>query len=87
MNEAILHIDSISKSYLRKVVAFGGKAAAAKTLIIDDLDLLIPKGRITALIGGNGAGKTTLFNIISGFTECDSGGVYYESGVTKTDVT
>ena len=40
MNEAILHIDSISKSYLRKVVAFGGKAAAAKTLIIDDLDLL-----------------------------------------------
>ena len=35
--------------------------------VLDGLSLDIPKGKITALIGGNGTGKTTLFNIISGF--------------------
>ncbi len=40
--------------------------------------MLIPRGKITALIGGNGAGKTTMFNIISNFMEADSGDVLYK---------
>lgn len=35
--------------------------------LLNGVTMSIPKGRITALIGGNGTGKTTLFNIISGF--------------------
>ncbi|MEM1506005.1 ABC transporter ATP-binding protein [Domibacillus sp. 8LH] len=31
-----------------------------KNIIIDELDLAIPKGEITVLIGGNGCGKSTL---------------------------
>lgn len=31
-----------------------------KNIIIDELDLAIPKGKITVLIGGNGCGKSTL---------------------------
>jgi len=49
------------------------------SFIIDDLDLQIPRGKITALIGGNGAGKTTLFNIISGFLSPDSGDIMYQA--------
>ena len=35
--------------------------------ILNELNMQVEPGKITALIGGNGVGKTTLFNIISGF--------------------
>lgn len=40
--------------------AFGGVIA------VNELDLEIHEGEITAIIGPNGAGKTTLFNLIAG---------------------
>jgi ABC-type branched-subunit amino acid transport system ATPase component len=47
--------------------------------ILNGLNLDVPKGKITALIGGNGAGKTTLFNIISGFQKDFSGEIIYST--------
>lgn len=35
--------------------------------LLNGVNLDVPKGKITAIVGGNGTGKTTLFNIISGF--------------------
>jgi ABC-type branched-subunit amino acid transport system ATPase component len=46
--------------------------------ILNGFSLDVPKGKITALIGGNGAGKTTLFNIISGFQKDFEGKIYYD---------
>ena len=46
--------------------------------VLDGVSLSIPKGKVTALVGGNGAGKTTLFNIISGFITNYSGSVLFE---------
>jgi len=47
-------------------------------LLLRNLTLDIPRGEITAVIGGNGSGKSTLFNIISGFQRADSGMVLFD---------
>jgi branched-chain amino acid transport system ATP-binding protein len=54
-------------------------------LALNDVDLVIPPGRIVGLIGHNGAGKTTLFDVISGFLPSDSGRVRL-GGVDVTDL-
>ncbi|MGQ0845176.1 MAG: branched-chain amino acid ABC transporter ATP-binding protein/permease [Sporichthyaceae bacterium] len=38
-------------------------------------EIVVPTGKMVGLIGPNGAGKTTLFDVVSGFTTCDSGTV------------
>lgn len=50
---------------------FGGIVA------IHDVSFSVPKGKIKAVIGPNGAGKTTLFNLITGFSEVDSGKITF----------
>ena len=87
MNRSILHIDSISKSFVKKFVNTNGFAEGENFSIINNLNLQVPCGKITALIGGNGAGKTTLFNIISGFSDNDSGKVLYQGNGSITNIT
>lgn len=43
---------------------------------VDEVDLEVPRGRITGLIGPNGAGKSTLFNAVSGFVPLTAGTVH-----------
>lgn len=76
-NETILNIDSIRKSFMRTMINGLKREDDDKSCILEDIDLLLPQGRITALIGGNGTGKTTLFNIISGFLDADEGKIEY----------
>ncbi|MFX5415797.1 ATP-binding cassette domain-containing protein, partial [Acinetobacter baumannii] len=38
----------------------------ADTKAIDDLDMQINKGELTALVGPDGAGKTTLLRLVAG---------------------
>ena len=78
MNDYILEINAVRKSFTRNIINVRGEEVDERFFIIDDLDMLIPRGKITALIGGNGAGKTTLFNAISGFTKIDSGQIIYK---------
>ncbi len=49
----VLEVNSLTKRY-------GGITAC------DNVDLVLPEGRIVGLIGPNGSGKTTLFDLISG---------------------
>jgi branched-chain amino acid transport system ATP-binding protein len=35
-------------------------------LAVNDVDFVVPRGRIVSLIGPNGAGKTTFFNMLTG---------------------
>lgn len=61
----ILRLENIAKS-------FDGLKA------IDNLDLSIEAGKISAIIGPNGAGKTTLFNLICGYLYPDKGRIIYK---------
>lgn len=45
----------------------------------------VPAGQMVGMVGPNGAGKTTLFDVISGFTKCDSGRIeMFGQDVTRT---
>lgn len=46
------------------------------TLAVDNVDFLLRKSEIHALLGHNGAGKSTLMKIISGALEKDSGSIF-----------
>jgi sulfate-transporting ATPase len=57
-----------------KVVEFKGvRKAYGEKLLIEDLNLILPKGGIVGIVGPNGAGKTTLFRMITGRETPDSG--------------
>ncbi len=45
----------------------------SERIIFQDVDLDIPRGRITAIMGPSGAGKTTLLRLISGQIRPDAG--------------
>lgn len=86
-SDIILNIDSIRKSFVRNFVNIRGKGEDEKFYVLEDIDLILPKGKITALIGGNGTGKTTLFNIISGFFKADEGKISFQPNGTLIDIT
>jgi iron(III) transport system ATP-binding protein len=41
--------------------------------VLDGVDLDIPRGSMTAVLGGSGAGKTTLLRLLAGFDRVDAG--------------
>jgi iron(III) transport system ATP-binding protein len=43
------------------------------TAVLTDIDLSVPAGSITAVLGASGSGKTTLLRLIAGFEQLDSG--------------
>jgi ABC-type branched-subunit amino acid transport system ATPase component/ABC-type branched-subunit amino acid transport system permease subunit len=62
--DVLLEVRGVSKR-------FGGLVA------VNNANLTVRKGSITALIGPNGSGKTTLFNLITGGMTADSGEIYF----------
>ena len=52
---------------------------------LQDVDLDVPSGQLTALLGPSGGGKSTLLRIIGGLDEADSGSVVID-GVEATGI-
>ena len=46
--------------------------------VLHGIDVAVPAGRITALVGGNGAGKTTAMRMLAGLLTPDSGTIRYK---------
>lgn len=44
-------------------------------VVFDDLDMSVPRGKLTALMGPSGTGKTTLLKVIGGQVRPDAGSV------------
>src|SRR3954453_16617048 len=43
------------------------------TPVLADVDLTVPQGTLTAILGASGSGKTTLLRLLIGFLEADAG--------------
>ncbi|MYG51394.1 MAG: ATP-binding cassette domain-containing protein, partial [Rhodospirillaceae bacterium] len=56
----------------------GGLAGGYGRLqVLHGVDLAVPAGRITALVGGNGAGKTTTMAMLAGLLAPSAGTIRY----------
>lgn len=53
-------------------------------VVLDDVDLVVPSGRVVGLLGPNGAGKTTLMRILFGVLTADAGSLTWR-GEPVTD--
>ncbi|CAN5551658.1 ABC transporter ATP-binding protein [soil metagenome] len=47
-------------------------------VILDDISLSVPKGKITALMGASGGGKTTILRLIGGQNRAQSGTLLFD---------
>ena len=47
-------------------------------VVLEDISLSIPEGRLSGIMGPNGAGKTTCFNVLTGGYKPDRGQVIFE---------
>lgn len=65
MSESILELKDLQYSYPDGTHALKG------------INLKIPKGQVTAILGGNGAGKSTLFHHLNGIIKPTSGRVLF----------
>ena len=43
------------------------------TIVLDNVDLQVPRGKLVALLGPSGSGKTTLLRVIAGLEHADAG--------------
>jgi iron(III) transport system ATP-binding protein len=55
------------------------------TRVLEDVDLAVPDGGITAVLGASGCGKTTLLRLIAGFLRLDSGEIRVGGRVVAGD--
>lgn len=65
-DELILETINITKNF------FGDKSSG-----VNNITLLIPKGKITGIVGESGSGKTTLLKLLAGTLVPDSGEVFF----------
>lgn len=56
----------------------GLSAGYGKALVLDDVSLEVPEGKLVVLTGPNGHGKTTLLRVLSGLVPASSGSIDFE---------
>lgn len=64
----MLELKNVSKSY---------KVGTSCVNVLDNINIKLKEGEITAILGKNGSGKTTLLNVMGGLLSIDSGQIFY----------
>jgi phospholipid/cholesterol/gamma-HCH transport system ATP-binding protein len=73
-----------------KQVTFAYPGAKGDRVILKDISLSVPRGKVTALMGASGGGKTTVLRLIGGQQKATSGDVLFDAqnvgGLSQTDL-
>jgi NitT/TauT family transport system ATP-binding protein len=69
IEEPVILIEGLSKAY---------GEGASRRLILDSLNLAVPRGRFTSIVGPSGAGKTTMLRCIAGLLKPTGGRIVFE---------
>jgi subfamily B ATP-binding cassette protein MsbA len=73
-------LDGFSKAIEFRGVSF----SYGSELVLEDIDLTIPKGKTVAIVGPSGAGKSTLADLIPRFWDCVSGEILVDGHDIRT---
>lgn len=57
-------------------VGLGRVVGKERTVILQDVDVCVRRGRFIAIVGGSGAGKSTLMQVLNGYTPPEMGVLY-----------
>ena len=76
---------SRAPAFEREVAFRGVSVARGERAVLRGLDLTIPAGEITAVVGASGEGKTTLVDLLTGLVRPDAGGLFVD-GVDLAEV-
>ncbi len=60
-------------------VTFAYPTAGRERVILDNISLSIPRGKVTAIMGASGGGKTTVLRLIAGQYTANNGRVLFDS--------
>lgn len=53
--------------------------------MLDDVSILFPKGKVTAVVGESGSGKSTIIQLLMRYYDPTSGGVFI-NGLNAKDI-
>ena len=67
VQQPFVRLESVSKSY---------GSGSSKLEVLDGLDLDLPQGETTSLVGRSGTGKSTLLSLIAGLMRPDTGHIH-----------
>ncbi len=71
-SDALIEVDHVSFGY------------DPSRLILNDISLAFPRGKVTAILGSSGCGKTTLMRLIAGVHGATAGRVVFDGEVIDT---
>jgi iron complex transport system ATP-binding protein len=70
-----------------RLITEGLSIGYSEALIVDDLNLSIPTGKITALVGANGSGKSTILKTMARLMKPRTGGVLLDGKLIHSQST
>lgn len=62
----------------------GVRKSFGDSLVLDDVNLSVPQGKTTVILGGSGAGKSVLLKHLNGLLQPDRGEIFVKGDSTKS---